>query len=77
MIRTIMVLVALAVGSTAMAQEDAYTLKSKLAHLELEKYELEENVFVPMRDAVRLSAEIRFPKGDRENLPHGAHSVAL
>ena len=69
MIRTIMVLVALAVGSTAIAQEDAYTLKSKLAHLELEKYALEENVFVPMRDGIRLSAEIRFPKGDRKNLP--------
>ena len=69
MIRTIMVLVALAVGSTAIAQQDAYTLKSKLAHLELEKYELEENVFVPLRDGIRLSAEIRFPKGDRKNLP--------
>ena len=69
MTRTIMALLTLALGSAAMAQEDAYTPKSKLAHLELQKYELEENVFVPMRDGIRLSAEIRFPKEDRKNLP--------
>ena len=36
MTRTIMALLTLALGSAPMAQEDAYTLKSKLAHLELQ-----------------------------------------
>ena len=41
----------------------------RLAAIELEQYDREEKVLVPMRDGIKLSANIFFPKGKRKNLP--------
>lgn len=41
----------------------------RLAKIELEQFDREEKILVPMRDGVNLSADVIFPKGERKSLP--------
>lgn len=46
-----------------------YGVDPRVAKIELEKFDREEKVLVPMRDGINLSADIFFPKGERKNRP--------
>ncbi|ARN73824.1 hypothetical protein BST96_06675 [Oceanicoccus sagamiensis] len=46
-----------------------YGADPRVAKIEIEQFDKEEKVYIPMRDGINLSADIFFPKSERKNLP--------
>jgi len=48
---------------------ERFGIDQRLSNIELEKYDRENNIQIPMRDGIGLSSDIIFPAGERQNLP--------
>lgn len=65
----LLALIGIHLQTPALPADGKYGTDKAEARLYLDKQDREEQVWIPMRDGIRLSADIFFPEGERSSLP--------